>query len=370
MSKPGVKSERLAGIVIPTELDVSLLLRGLTAIGVVWWHTIGGYTPMTASRAFYYVPGRITVFIFFIISGYLIGYGFEHGRYRFDRLGIAHFWRNRFLRVYPLFFTVTVVGALVASARGHAPAVSLEWVATQLLMAQWWHNYDPIGVFWTLGIEMQFYLIAPLLLIVQQTKRFRLLVPLAVYAALAAVPFVASSVFGASLDNRTLVGTLSHFQAGFLVNRIFAGPARGRLSHPAEAVAWLVVAAASLSVATWFYHARREFFWNAGAGLVDVAGIAVLLLHSRTAYLTVSSKWFKVGAAIGALSYGVYAWHGFLLQATFSNFWLNFWWLLPASLALAWISYLLVELPASRLKYRHGAGEPSAVGTTAVVSVG
>ena len=88
-------------------IDLLLILRGLAALSVGFWHVTGAYDP-TLPAAFN-TSGRTAVWLFFGISGYVIAYGFIHGRYRLVRSDLLQFYWNRFLRLYPLFFTLSVL---------------------------------------------------------------------------------------------------------------------------------------------------------------------------------------------------------------------------------------------------------------------
>jgi peptidoglycan/LPS O-acetylase OafA/YrhL len=102
-------------------MDLLLVIRGLAAISVVIWHTVG----FEAGYPLVNIPGRTTVWVFFGISGYVIAYGFLHGRYLLDGPGLKHFYLNRFLRIYPLFALLSVLGWLTMWAgSGTSP---IEW---------------------------------------------------------------------------------------------------------------------------------------------------------------------------------------------------------------------------------------------------
>jgi len=87
-------------------LDLLLIVRGLAALSVVVWHTQGYkaiYPPALNTS------GRVAVWLFFGISGYVIAYGFVHGRYRLTPSELTSFYRNRFLRLYPLFIVLSAL---------------------------------------------------------------------------------------------------------------------------------------------------------------------------------------------------------------------------------------------------------------------
>jgi peptidoglycan/LPS O-acetylase OafA/YrhL len=113
----------------------------------------------------FFSAGGVAVRIFFCLSGYLMGKAFYSRRYAIDRSGILNFWRNRALRVLPLYYFSAIVTGF--------------WVYPDLLkVANWGYllriitfTYNqtlPIafnGALWTLSTEVQFYLLVPFIFI-------------------------------------------------------------------------------------------------------------------------------------------------------------------------------------------------------------
>ncbi len=81
-------------ITSPKTVDLSLILRGLFASAVVFWHTIGAYH-VDVIPAWMNVPGRVSVWVFFGLSGYVIGHGFFSGRYHWWGRGLAVYAEER-----------------------------------------------------------------------------------------------------------------------------------------------------------------------------------------------------------------------------------------------------------------------------------
>ena len=56
-------------IAIPKQLDFLIIVRGLAAVSVVYWH-LGGYLDIENYLAsFFVIPGRLAVWIFFYDVG-------------------------------------------------------------------------------------------------------------------------------------------------------------------------------------------------------------------------------------------------------------------------------------------------------------
>ncbi len=100
--------------------------------------------------------GHPAVLLFFMLSGYWVSRMYAE-RYRLAHRGLARFYLSRFLRLWPLFALVAVVaGPLI---KGYDVAEMLRLLP---LIGIATVGRDPVGVSWSLDIELQFYLIVPL----------------------------------------------------------------------------------------------------------------------------------------------------------------------------------------------------------------
>jgi peptidoglycan/LPS O-acetylase OafA/YrhL len=325
-------------------MDVLLIIRGLAAISVVIWHA-GGYQ---AGLPLINVPGRTAVWIFFGISGYVIAYGFLYKRYALTVQGLRHFYVNRFLRIYPLFLLLSILGWLtIWTADGRSP---ISWIdiPRQFLALQFNHDYRLNSVFWTLGLEIQFYMMAPALalplLIKNPAQRWT--VAATVYFGL--VVFIGFSIkqLGWSVDGRNIVTVLPHFLAG-MVGCSLAMSIKPDLL---KAVAYMAGGVLLLAVTNWFYHRHPVLYWSLGVPMTDLMILSFIFSHASLKGISADGSYLIRGLAwMGTLSYGIYAWHAFLMSSVddLSGRWSA---LLAASIGLAYLSYRVVESPALKLK--------------------
>ena len=149
-------------------LDV---LRGIAALAVVFDH--GSYYVLQHVRGIVYQwfdPGNYGVFVFFIISGYIVPASLEH------KGSVRTFWVSRLFRLYPLY--LLAVGIAVAlymvhfgSVRGEASDPETSILSQLLMMSNVLAGQNLPNVVWSLSYEMVFYLLLTALFIARVHKR-------------------------------------------------------------------------------------------------------------------------------------------------------------------------------------------------------
>lgn len=132
-------------------------LRGLAALMVFFYHVTTRYNELFGHQVnplFSFDKGETGVYLFFIISGFVIFLTLNHTKSAQD------FIVSRFSRLYPAYWcaialTVITLGYFGLSGR----EVSLAQTLFNLTMLQEWFHIDHVdGVYWTLTIELSFYL--------------------------------------------------------------------------------------------------------------------------------------------------------------------------------------------------------------------
>jgi len=160
------------------ELDI---IRFFAALSVMVYHYKSKYIQSLGSghpelaHSIYAVTkfGYLGVDLFFIISGFVI-FASAMGRTSFQ------FAVSRITRIYPtLWVCVTFTALVLVATPGPASGIDLkQWLANLTLMNKTLGIDYIDGVYWTLQIEIEFYLCVFLLLAADLLKHYRIWLPL------------------------------------------------------------------------------------------------------------------------------------------------------------------------------------------------
>lgn len=283
--------------------------------------------------------GFLGVDAFFVLSGFLITSLLLAEREQTGRIRLGGFWLRRARRLLPALLLVLV--AVVTVFRDLLPRLELTLLRGDALaalgyVANWRMIYrgddyfaqtsspSPLQHTWSLGIEEQFYVAWPLVVVAVLALTVRLarlaLVVLCLTGA-AASAVVAGLLFDPYDVNRAYFGTDSRAQALLIGCAVAAAlPAiRARLTPTRSAApAPLAIVLAALSVPAvlvvgWLWsRADGSAGWLYRGGLTAGAvAMAVLLAHVVLQPRSPIARALAVPPLVwlGRISYGVYLWH-------------------------------------------------------------
>ncbi len=254
--------------------------------------------------------GSFGVQVFFAISGFIIGLPFA--RHYLDAAplpSLGDFYSRRLLRLGPPYVINMVVIFLLLWLVNHEPFGEL--VKHLLASLGYVHNliYDTTSsintVAWSLEIEMQFYLVAPLLgasFALRRSLHRRLLWIGMGVAVMLMRRFAPGHHFW-------LFGYAEHFLVGFLLldgsRSLKSGAARpSALMDALSLASWAVLLAALMNRGSWI-----SGFLQPICLFLGLAGI----LHGRWLIRLFANRWI---AAIGGMCYTLYLWHPFTMSIT------------------------------------------------------
>jgi peptidoglycan/LPS O-acetylase OafA/YrhL len=306
-------------------------LRGLAILLVIVHHLALPFRlPLGPSLLRDWLPKRLlnalsfngyeAVFIFFVISGFLIATRIVERDGALHRVDLRRFYRARALRILPLLLvTLAVLGGLaLLGVKGFAPNPERQSVAGLLgsslsFTFNWYEGrtgWAPAGwdVLWSLSIEEAFYIGFPLLCLWLPR---RLLVGLLLAWALALAPLrglvpAADEVWWEKAYLPGMAAIAWGVLAALLARRWRPAP------RDARALA-LFGAFCILMVLGWGELVHRHLFKSDMYGLVLGASLMLLAFHAHPPVPRAGLRWL---ARMGSLSYELYLSHMFVVLAT------------------------------------------------------
>jgi len=288
--------------------------------------------------------GYLGVDLFFLISGFVILLTVDTGRGL-----LSHFVASRASRLYPVFLVGAAFTLVLVWGRPPPFGVSAHDAWLNLTMVPGWFGARSIdGVYWTLAVEIQFYLMVALYLLVLGRR-------VSVDAVLLLWSTVLATLWffpGAPLWLRWLA--MDHwgplFLAGCLYYRVF------RSGWSGLRIVQLLLAGA---LATVSIQVQTQGLSNSFAIEIPVlpALLTLAVFFAVFAVLCSQPRWFRLGGgaavAVGALTYPLYLIHqkpGYLLLdalAPHLGRWLALVGVIATVLLLAWLLHRLVEKPVN-----------------------
>ena len=289
-------------------------LRAIAVLAVLFFHLDPSWAP----------GGYVGVDVFFVISGFLITAIIVRSQAE-SRFSFYDFYLRRIRRIAPTYFAV-VLASLVAGyvlmqqADLKQLAAAAGWSAISLPNVYVWQHLDtsyfaadsrqlPLLHLWSLGVEEQFYLIWPLMLLAGLRWLPRNLLPWSLLALIVASFTYAQqqSVIDPKFAYYMLPTRAGELAIGGLLALFPAVRNARRSDHPLfEAVALAGVGLIIGSI--WTLDGNSRFpGWNALPGCLGAA--LVILADSQRHCLVLAPLRSRLMVGIGLVSYSLYLWH-------------------------------------------------------------
>jgi peptidoglycan/LPS O-acetylase OafA/YrhL len=301
-------------------------LRAIAVLAVIAYHLGFGWAP----------GGLLGVAVFFTLSGYLIT-DLLLGQWWRGRMSLRTFWIHRARRLLPaLFVMLVVVTAWITIADpDQLDHLRGAVISSALYVNNWWlidqHvSYfarfappSPLGHLWSLGVEEQFYLVWPWLLVlgVRFIKEPS--------SATGVRPRLALITLGLGVASAILMAVLYH--PGFDSTRVYDGTdtrAFELLFGAALAMVWPsrqltsqitigarrildglgVVGLIVIGILIWRTNDYSPFLYQGGMVLLSVATVFVIAAVVHPACRLGPVMGWKPLRWIGVRSYGLYLW--------------------------------------------------------------
>jgi peptidoglycan/LPS O-acetylase OafA/YrhL len=313
-------------------------LRAVAVILVMAFHFIpwvGDYAPL----------GSIGVRLFFVLSGFLITRILLASRGDDMAVALRSFYVRRSLRIFPLFYLVLAIAALINIGPVRN---TIGWHVSYLTNVYLfdrgsWHG--SISHLWSLAVEEQFYLVWPFVVLLVPERRLPIVI-----AAMVCVAPLSRMLIGGEMSSVLPLSCVDSLGAGALL----ALPSTRRSMMSVGFLAGIPLTITSLAFGNaiaFDFGVSLSAAWLVGRAAKGFAGRFGALLTARPVMY------------VGTISYGLYLYHGFMpymLGRYISGFvdmsWLaQFALLTIATLAIAAASWRFFEAPVLRFKDRASA---------------
>ncbi|MBK8095002.1 MAG: acyltransferase [Verrucomicrobiaceae bacterium] len=342
-------------------------LRFLAALGVIIHHVeqfkseVG--LPSALGSNTITLLGKGGVYLFFVLSGFLITYLLLEEETKTGTISVRHFYVRRILRTWPLYFLVVALALFVwpvffpIIAGEHTSAIrhSIAGLACYALLlpnlaAIFLHPLPFAGQTWSIGVEEQFYLVWPVLMKYFKRRIWIILGICVGYGLLFHGFFSCLSTQSASTIDSLM--PLAKFMVTFRIDALAFGSLAAWLLHTNHPFlkylrspsAYLI----STGIAAWlFLRSEKAPSYYPIALSICFAVILLNIVQDRRASLFLETR---VMNYLGRISYGIYMWHPVAIVSAFTSVkaapfspWIHYPLTLALTVAIAAFSYHFFE---------------------------
>lgn len=290
----------------PSRLPALDGLRGVAVLMVLLSHA-SKHFPVVHSALNFRGAGKPGVLLFFLLSAYLLDRQIALAMRRGERNYWGDYFLRRFLRIYPLF-AVALVFHLLLTHLG-IPTVIESWndVSAHLMLLA------GKGVFWSIPVEMTYYLVSPVIMVVcGVVLGWR---PGPVFAWLAGIIAVAAGLSAAvDMPPQSLVDYLPVFLVGAIIavrEVLFPGrgPRGGILLDAAAILATAVILATIPSVSSGLFGTRFRLNSVEMRLLAAACWATVLLAATHGSPIVRAVLEWPPLRLVGTISFSAYLFH-------------------------------------------------------------
>jgi peptidoglycan/LPS O-acetylase OafA/YrhL len=388
-------------------LDALLVLRGFACLLVVVHHCNAPRNSIIYQGYdlswLIFSHGWVGVWIFFVLSGYLMGKAFYGERYSADVRGVMKFWRNRVLRIVPLYYFAILILTLLV----YPNWLKIENWGYLLRLFTFTYEFSITSqpgmnfnvVFWSLSTEVQFYILVPFVFSVFKQKLLRTsqiyLMTMIIFASILCVRFFIWISLQKEINEQfdyvtkywytPLITNLDLFLSGFLINVFIQDKKLNCFSTIASKKKLAIIFMIILYLFASYHLYHQELFNFQGDSVKGIrTATTFFMLQPLTAIVTSYYIWafesdtylifnqneklsfntilknpLRILEIFGILSYGIYIWHSpilgnitpiFTTKVPIEAFYIRLTSTLILSSLLAVVTFYFIELPCTKWK--------------------
>ncbi|AVF49884.1 hypothetical protein CMU11_01245 [Elizabethkingia anophelis] len=288
--------------------------------------------------------GYLGVYLFFIISGFVIAFSSRH-------LSLKKFLYSRFMRLYPMFWICMFITFVVSYFFGgdKFPVTFKQFIFNLTMAPVLFGQKNVDGAYWTLLIELKFYFFVSIFIVINKIKRIKVDYFIYFWLLLSSLNLfdVTSKIFYA-IDGIFILDCSPYFIAGIVLCQVYLkGP---KLKHFIMlSLSMYLSVLNGISTGNELSVLDNNVFSNYVIGGVIILSYVLMLLISleKLQFLN-SSKFVK----IGMLTYPLYMIHQNIGYIIFTHFYfMNKYLLVFATiLFMLGVSYILCLIEPKFIK--------------------
>jgi peptidoglycan/LPS O-acetylase OafA/YrhL len=335
-------------------------LRTIAVLSVIFYHAqilVFGHD--------LFKGGFVGVDIFFVISGYLISRILLSELFEKGKISFLHFYERRARRILPILFTVFLVSFPLAYKFSHLLPHQFVEYAQSIVSATFFGSniffyftntqygaedslIQPFLHTWSLGVEEQFYILFPIvLLLAYKFAKNHLVTIIAVLILISLTYADWQSTKNTQLNFFMLTSRIWELGIGSLL--AFYELKYGRVKHELLNQTMPLLGLAMITHAIVFFNNQTPH--PSVITLLPTLGTALIILYSakQTDMVGKVLSWKPI-VGVGLISYSMYLWHyplfAFARIADFNGLQNNEkLWLILLTILLSTISYFFIEKP-------------------------
>ena len=356
------------------QLDALDGLRGFAALIVILSHT--------SNSSMFFLPyinaygiGKSGVFLFFLLSSFLLSRALiKQDSGAFTSKSISHYAQRRFFRIYPLYLPYLLLGlitTMIFSSLLNKEGVGLPFNLTVSDFFKHLFLLEGKGVTWSIAVEFKFYFVLPAIIFCCHILKSKI-------GYISELVFLLSLVFLSQIvspqeeslknDSRLLpymcifiVGTiLAVIQCEIESKKIDKNMLKPIV--PLSYVSVLLLVFMTPSVASLVLQDVDKNYFH--KDFLQYTALWSLVLLSIINFDSRLSSFFKMKwlCFYGSLSFSIYLFHPIfitLAKKLSLDQYMAAWFVLLASTITSYISFKLLEMPASKFKFKFSYNKSS-----------
>lgn len=368
-------------------------IRGMAALLVLLYHSTSLIGADIAHDATFYVAqidygytqwnifksliseGSFGVALFMTLSGFI----FAFGLYK-KEVKLQGFFRNRLVRIYPLYIFLIFLSIYLYPSLQSNPLESIVLsifpffnLSTEMSAIITTGVIASAGMFWTIAVECQFYLVFPFLMKFLNEHKFKLLWGIILlFTVLRLFAYLSGDVNMSSFGYYSIFGRMDEFLIGMMAAYFFIRKKKFLRRSPRM---HLALSTTSLILMLFIINRVRHYFGfaefeNFYVILPPIEGLvaAYFIISYVGIFQNKTSHWLsQLLAKLGELSYSMYLTHFMIIVAvvfklSLPNVLGNWWWsalfygiclILPLTIGLSLMTYNFIEKPFLQLRKKY-----------------